>query len=133
MLPVLLLAMILGAPGLNADAIWIDELTTIGHAGGLTGPFSPFDVLESVREISPKHTPLFFELTAAWGALVGWHHAALRVLPLFFGIIALAWIYRIGKDFAGWRLDFGRVCSWGLTSSGWNTGTKYGCIRCNSC
>ena len=106
MLPVLLLAMILGAPGLNADAIWIDELTTIGHAGGLTGPFSPFDVLQSVREISPKHTPLFFELTAAWGALVGWHHAALRVLPLFFGIIALAWIYRIGKDFAGWRVGF---------------------------
>ena len=104
MLPILLLAVFLGAQGLNADVVWIDELTSIGHAGGLTGPFSPVDVLESVRDISPKHTPLFFELTAGWAALVGWHHAALRALPLFFGVIALAWIYRIGRDFAGWRV-----------------------------
>ena len=106
MLKILLVSAFLGAQGLNADAIWIDELTSIGHAGGLTGPFSPFDVLASVREISPKHTPLFFELTAGWGALVGWHHAALRMLPLFFGVISLAWIYRIGKDFLGWRVGF---------------------------
>ncbi len=99
MLPLLLLAMFLAAPGLNGDLIWYDELTTISHAGGFGGPFSPLDVLGSVREHSPKHTPLFFELVAVWAALVGWHQAVLRCLPLYFGIVALAWTYRIGADF----------------------------------
>ena len=71
MLPVLLLASLLGAQGLNADVIWYDELTAIGHAGGLTGPFSPVEVLDSIRQHSPKHAPLFFEcsrLGPAWSA-----------------------------------------------------------------
>lgn len=103
MLPLLLLATLLAAQGINADVIWYDELTSIGHAGGLTGPFSPLDVLRSVSTHSPKHGPLFFELLAGWGALVGWHHAVLRCLPLFFGVLTVAWIYRIGADFLGWR------------------------------
>ena len=103
MLPLLLLVTLLAAQGINADVIWYDELTSIGHAGGLTGPFSPLDVLNSISTHSPKHGPLFFELLAVWGALVGWHHAVLRCLPLFFGILTVAWVYRIGADFLGWR------------------------------
>ena len=103
MLPLLLLVTLLAAGGINADVIWYDELTSIGHAGGLTGPFSPLDVLRSISTHSPKHGPLFFELLAGWGALVGWHHVVLRCLPLFFGILTVAWIYRIGQDFLGWR------------------------------
>ncbi len=103
LLPLLLLVTFMAAQGLNADLIWYDELTSISHAGGVTGPFSPKDVMDSVREHSPKHTPLFFELVAGWGALVGWHHAVLRCLPLFFGVIALAWTFRLGLDFIdGW-------------------------------
>ena len=103
MLPVLLLVTLLAAQGINADVIWYDELTSIGHAGGLTGPFSPLDVLHSINTHSPKHGPLFFELLAGWGALVGWHHAVLRCLPLFFGVLTVAWVFRIGKDSLGWR------------------------------
>ena len=98
-IPLLLLATYMAAQGLGADLIWYDELTSISHAGGVTGPFSPLDVMESVSQHSPKHSPLFFELIAGWGALVGWHHVALRCLPLFFGIISLAWTYRLGADF----------------------------------
>lgn len=104
MLPVLLLASLLAAQGLNADVIWYDELTSIGHAGGLTGPFSAVDVLDSISEHSPKHGPLFFELLASWAWLVDWHHATLRSLTLFFGLLALAWVYRIGRDFVNWRV-----------------------------
>lgn len=103
MLPLLLLVTLLAAGGINADVIWYDELTSIGHAGGLTGPFSPVDVLRSISTHSPKHGPLFFELLAGWGALVGWHHAVLRCLPLFFGVLTVAWVYRIGLDFLDWR------------------------------
>lgn len=99
MLALLLLVTFMTAPGLSADLIWYDELTSISHAGGVTGPFSPIDVLESVRDHSPKHTPLFFELVAGWAALVGWHHVALRCLPLYFGLLALAWTFRLGADF----------------------------------
>ncbi len=106
MLPLLMLAALLAAPGLNGDVIWYDELTSISHAGGVTGPFSPLEIAESVSEYSPKHTPFFFDLLALWAALVGWHQAVLRALPLFFGLLALAWIYRIGVDFIGARAGF---------------------------
>ena len=99
MLPLLLLVAFMAAQGLNHDLIWYDELTSISHAGGLEGPFSPLDIAESVREYSPKHTPFFFELVAGWAGLVGWHHAVLRCLPLYFGLLALAWTYRLGVDF----------------------------------
>ncbi len=99
MLPLLLLVAALAAPGLSADLIWYDELTSISHAGGVTGPFSPFEVIESVRQHSPKHTPFFFGLVAGWGSLVGWHHVVLRALTLYFGVISLAWVFRVGADF----------------------------------
>lgn len=99
MIPLLLLVTFIAAPGLSADLIWYDELTSISHAGGVTGPFSPLEVMASVSQHSPKHTPFFFELLAGWGALVGWHHVVLRCLPLFFGVIALAWTFRLGADF----------------------------------
>ena len=99
MLPLLLLIAALAAPGLSADLIWYDELTSISHAGGVTGPFSPFEVIESVRQHSPKHTPFFFGLVAGWGSLVGWHHVVLRALTLYFGVISLAWVFRVGADF----------------------------------
>ena len=99
MLPVLLLSTALAAGGLYADAIWYDELSSIGFAGGLTGPFTIPGILADVQEHAPKHGPVFFLALAGWGGLVGWHHAALRVLPLLCGLLTLVWVYRIGKDF----------------------------------
>lgn len=99
MLPLLLLTLLLAAPGLNGDLIWFDELTSISHAGGVNGGFTPLEIADSVQTHSPKHTPLFFEMLALWGALVGWHQVVLRALPLFCGLLALAWIYRLGADF----------------------------------
>lgn len=111
---VLFVTFILGVQGLNADVIWYDELTSIGHAGGLTGPFSPVDVLQSIAERSPKHTPLFFETLSIWGNTLGWHQAILRMLPLFFGVLTIAWIYRIGKDVGGWRVGLWSAVFMGL-------------------
>lgn len=115
MIPLMLLVTLMAAQGINADAIWYDELTSIGHAGGLTGPYSPLDIANSVNEHSPKHTPFFFTLLAGWAALLGWHHAVLRCLPLFFGLLAIAWTYRIGRDFLDARAAF-----WGCAFLGLN-------------
>jgi hypothetical protein len=103
MIGVLLMTTLLGAQGLNADIIWSDELTSIGHAGGLTGPFSITQIIQSISEYSPKHAPLFFGILSGWGNIVGWHHVVLRSLSLFFGLLTIAWIYRIGKDFVNIR------------------------------
>jgi hypothetical protein len=111
---VLLASYILGVQGLNADVIWFDELTSIGHAGGLTGAFTPLDVIASVSQISPKHAPLFFETLAIWGRVLGWHQVILRIVPLFFGVITVAWVYRIGKDVGGWRVGFWSAVVMGL-------------------
>ena len=70
MLPLLLLTLLLAAPGLNGDLIWFDELTSISHAGGVSGPFSALEIADSVQTHSPKHTPLFFEILALWGSLM---------------------------------------------------------------
>ena len=106
MLPLLLLALLLAAPGLNGDVIWFDELTSISHAGGVNGPFSPQEIAESVSQHSPKHTPFFFDLLALWAAAVGWHQAVLRALTLVFGLLALALAYRIGAEFISARAGF---------------------------
>ena len=106
MIPLMLLVTLMAGQGINADPIWYDELTSIGHAGGLTGPYSPLDIANSVIEHSPKHTPFFFTLLAGWATLLGWHHAVLRCLPLFFGLLAIAWTYRIGRDFLDARAGF---------------------------
>lgn len=99
MIPVLLLIAFIGARDLNRDVIWFDELTSIGHAGGvIDGHFSPIQVWETVAQVSPKHAPLFFELLAGWASLTGWHPATLRVLSLFFGVLTIAFMYRLGKD-----------------------------------
>ena len=115
MLPVLLLAALLAAQGLNADVIWFDELSTIGLSGGLTGPFTAVEILNDVKTHAPKHGPLFFELLAGWGALVGWHHAALRILTLYFGLIMIAWVFRIGRDFVDWQTGFWAALYLGTT------------------
>jgi len=111
---VLLMTTLLGARGLNADIIWSDELTSIGHAGGLTGPFSTTQILESIIEHSPKHGPLYFMLLSVWGNMVGWHHVVLRILSLFFGLLTISWIYRIGKDFINVRVGIWSAAFLGL-------------------
>jgi hypothetical protein len=103
MIVILLITALLGSQGLNVNVIWSDELTSIGHAGGLTGPFSITQIIQSISEHSPKHAPLYFVILSGWGNIVGWHHVILRSLSLFFGLITIAWIYRIGKDFVNIR------------------------------
>ena len=59
MLPILWLAFGLGAGGLNADMIWLDELYSLSNMGAFDGPYSPAQIIDS---ISHNHVPLFFLL-----------------------------------------------------------------------
>ena len=95
---VLLLAFALGANGLNAYPIWTDELYAVSNMGGFDPPYSPAEVVQSLADHSPDHVPLFFLLGAGWAQLVGWSQYALRLFPLFAGLLTIAWLYRFGTD-----------------------------------
>ena len=98
MLPVLLLAMALGAAGLNTDIVWMDEMFSLGNMGAFDDFFSPVEVLASLSEESPDHVPLYFVLGSQWARLAGWSQVALRYLSLLFGLLLIASVYRLTAD-----------------------------------
>ncbi len=92
----LLLGVALTIPLLNVDAFNGDEPYTLVAAGVLrAGPLSLVDTWNSV---SPRQALGWPSLIAIWGRLVGWSEVAVRALPVFFGMLALAWVYRTGRD-----------------------------------
>ena len=95
---VLLLAFALGANSLNADVIWIDELHSVLNMGVFNPPYSPFQIVESLRQYVSDHVPLYFFLGAFWAQIAGWSQFALRLLSCFFGVLMLAWLYRFAAD-----------------------------------
>lgn len=99
LIPVLLLAAWLGARGLDASAIWIDEYWTIYNAGGAHyGPLSVGGILDRIAEEDIWHVPLYYLLMAGWGSLVGWSPAALRAFSWLVGLLSVALTYRLGRD-----------------------------------
>ncbi len=98
MLLVLLLAFALGADGLNADVIWLDELHSVSSMGVFNPPHSPAQIIDSLITHSPDHVPLYFFLGAFWAQIAGWSQFALRLLSCFFGVLMLAWLYRFATD-----------------------------------
>ena len=95
---VLLLAFALGANGLNADVIWADELSSVTHMGAFNPPYSLSQVVESIRQHSPDHVPLYFFLGGLWGQIAGWSQFSLRLLSCLFGVLMVAWLYRFAAD-----------------------------------
>lgn len=99
-LPLLLLATWLGARGLSADAVWYDEYFSVVYAGG--GTYGPVSLAETWQRVAqPTHElnpPGYYLLLNLWGRLVGWTEYAARALALLAGVLAIAWMYRLGRD-----------------------------------
>ncbi len=90
---VLLLASAIGGMALNADVIWADELSSVAHMGAFNPPYSPQQVLQSIRDHAPDHVPLYYLLGAVWSRFVGWTPLALRYLSLLLGVAMLSCFY----------------------------------------
>ena len=56
------------------------------------------DVWNYTTRVSPDQALGWPLLLSVWGRLAGWSEVAARALPLFGGLLALAWVYRAGKD-----------------------------------
>ena len=101
-IPVLLLATGLASQRLSHFPLDVNEEASKFLAGGTTdGPYSFTEVLDTIRTVYPDQAyglPLVYSV---WGRLFGWSEFPLRLLPLFAGLLALAWVYRTGQEWFG--------------------------------
>ncbi len=98
LIPLLLLAMWLGARGLTADILFVDEYWSIRNSGG--DPFTLYS-LSAVWERTATLDPggmgvLYHWLLHIWGRLAGWSVFSVRVFSLLFGLLTIAATYRLG-------------------------------------
>ncbi len=99
-LPVLLVVAWLGIRQLDLYPASVDEFYSMINVGyAAESPYSPRQVLESLQRNSANHTPLYFILLNAWGRLVGEEIALARALSVFCGLLSLAMVYRLARDF----------------------------------
>ncbi len=77
-----------------------DEFYSMYNSGWLVnGPFTPLDVLESLYNNSADQSPGYFVLLSMWGRLTSYNLAIGRVLSILCGLLSLAIIYRLARDF----------------------------------
>ena len=98
----LLLAAALVTTQLDNKAFFGDEPASLYSAGiNNAGPRNLAEVWESIAEKRPHQTQGWSILLFIQGRLAGWSEPAIRSLSLFGGLLALAWVYRAGRDFFG--------------------------------
>ena len=98
----LLLAAALVTKQLDNIAFFGDEPDLLYSAGiNNAGPRSLAEVREFIAETHPTLTQGWSILLFIQGRIVGWSEPAIRALSLFIGMLALAWVYRSGRDFFG--------------------------------
>ncbi|MGQ9628250.1 MAG: glycosyltransferase family 39 protein [Anaerolineae bacterium] len=98
----LILAFALRLYRLQSQSIWWDE----GHS--ITVARHDLASIPTLRAMD-VHPPLYFYLLHIWMGWAGESEFALRFLSLFFGLLALALLYRLGREMGG--LDFGLMAA----------------------
>ena len=78
--------------------IYVDGLFSLATAGYADAYPDLALVLERMMVKSQQHVPGYFLLLFVWGNLLDWTPLAMRLLTLFFGIISLALMYRLGRS-----------------------------------
>lgn len=94
LLGIVLVALGLRAPGLGANSLWIDEMTTLVFAREHTVRELVF---EMPMGIDP-HPPLYYVIMKWWVDLVGASTVLVRVPSVLFGIGAVYLVYAFGRD-----------------------------------
>ena len=83
-----------------------DGLRSIATAGGLEAESDLRSVFEKLTDVSQQHVPGYFLALFVWGKIAGWDPLLLRTLSVFFGILSLALIFRLGRDFVSREAGF---------------------------
>ncbi len=99
-IPILLVVAAFSFPQIDLYGPSPDEFYSMNNAGWLSGePFSLINVVESLHQYSPTHTPAYFLLLHIWGRATSDSLATGRVLSVFCGLLSLAIAYRLARDF----------------------------------
>ncbi len=98
MVMIMLLGFALGAAQLNADILWVDEMASVSAMGAEDPPSSIPHIVKSVVSRDPNSLLLYYIIGAGWAHLVGWLQVPLRYLSLLFGLLSIAWLYRLSAD-----------------------------------
>ena len=101
--PILLLALWLAGPRLNALTFNEDETRNLIYTGARNfGPLTPAEALAAEQGAFASDQAFGWTiLVNLWGGAVGWSTVAIRALPLFFGLLTVALLYRAGRDLCG--------------------------------
>ena len=95
----LLLAALLSSIQLDDNAFNRDEPDSLYTAGIYSsGPGTLAEVWAFVTDVHPTQTQGWSKLLFVWGRIVGWSEPAIRALSFLAGLLALAWLYRAGRD-----------------------------------
>ena len=94
-------AFVLAALRLDDYPIYVDGLFSIATAGYFDQAAGLDGVLDRLMVKSQQHVPGYFLVLHVWGKLVDWSPLALKLLSVFFGILSLALIYRLGRSLIG--------------------------------
>lgn len=100
---ILLIAFFFGMSGIGFDPIRRDESTTMGHIGVMQQDGSGYTLSQtwdSLMTYSGEHPPLYYFSANLWSDVFSDDYRILRILSIFWGILALAMIYRLSADFA---------------------------------
>ena len=98
--PILLLVALLATHQIDLYAPTVDEIhSIIAAGGGHDGPYTLQEVLKSLIAFSSDHSPGYFMLVGLWGNFISFDLAIVRTLSIFFHLLALCALYRLGKDF----------------------------------
>ena len=101
-LPVLLVVAILSIRQIEQYPPTVDEFFSMNDAGWLAvRPYSPAEIFDSLKLDGPQHTPGYFMLLSLWGSFTSNDVALGRVLTTFTGLLSLALVYRVARDFIG--------------------------------
>lgn len=102
MVPVLLLAVLLGGRRINSLTFTRDETWTLMTAGARNyGPWSLAQVLEVQQTLAPDQAFGWDLLMNRWGAVAGWNTVSMRAWSFLFGLLAPAMVYRAGNSMFG--------------------------------
>ena len=97
--PVLLVVATLGLRQSDYYPPAEDEFYSMTNAGWLRdGPYSPFEIMDSLARNSPNHTPLYFLALGAWGQLTTPDILLARMLSLLIALLSVAMVYRLASD-----------------------------------
>ena len=75
-----------------------DSMYSAGAGIFNSGPRTLLQVWNFIAETHPTQTQGWSKLLFVWGRTAGWSEPAIRSLPFFAGMLALALVYRSGHD-----------------------------------